>query len=83
MAKYIISKINLVDNLFDFLQITQNIDDNKEVICQYLTQDALKKIEQFVVFINQNPKISEKYKLFLEEERKNYILEDIPYDNTP
>lgn len=78
LARYLISKDKLLDNFLDILQITQNIDSEKESMQQYLSYDSLKQIEQFVLFVNKHPEITNRYKLFLEKRQQNSILEQIP-----
>jgi len=78
MARYIISKNRLLYNFLDILQITQNIELEKESMQQCFSDSALNQIEQFVLFINQYPEITNYYKLFLNEQSKMSILEKIP-----
>ncbi len=81
LAKYIISKDLLIDSFLDILQINQNSELEKETMAQCLNHDMLERIEQFVLFVNQHPEIINRYKLYLEHQQKNRILEPVPVED--
>ncbi|ONI42765.1 hypothetical protein AN396_13275 [Candidatus Epulonipiscium fishelsonii] len=73
-ANYLITRDRIVEQFLIILDITENMQMEKETICQYLSQDTLMKMEQFVLFAISNPQFVREYKLFLQANKESILL---------
>lgn len=80
-AKYLLSRNQLIDEFLDILQITENIETEKESMRQYLSYQTLEAIEKFVLFNRQYPEVVNRYKIFLKRKPRTRIIEDMPEED--
>lgn len=73
-AKYLISRNELIDEFLGVLQLTENIEGERDAMRQYLSHETLEAIERFVLFIRQYPEVINRYKLFMKRKPKTRIL---------
>ncbi len=80
LAEFLLSRETLLDEFIKILQLTENIEEEKETMGQYFTIETLERMEKFVLFVNQHPEILNRYKSFLKKPLKTRILEQLPED---
>ncbi|MGL6175040.1 MAG: metal-dependent transcriptional regulator [Cellulosilyticaceae bacterium] len=80
-AKYLLSRNQLIDEFLEILQITENIETEKESMRQYLSYQTLESIEKFVLFNRQYPEVVNRYKIFLKRKPRTRIIEDMPEED--
>jgi Mn-dependent DtxR family transcriptional regulator len=78
MAKFLISRNKLVDDFLEILQITQNIETEKEMMQNNFSYETLKALERLTVFMHQYPEVLSRYRLFSKRKLKVRILEPLP-----
>ena len=78
MAKYLLSRNALIEEFLDILQITEHREEEKEAMKQYLSQESLEAIDQFVCFVRQYPEIIARYKVYSKRKVRTKILEPLP-----
>ncbi len=77
MAEYLIARDKLIEEFLKCLHIDVNFEQEKEVMCQYLSHSSLVQIEKFVTFCNQYPEISERFSLYVKMMPENTMLPPI------
>ncbi|MDA3733918.1 hypothetical protein PBV87_20805 [Niameybacter massiliensis] len=78
MAKYLISRDELIDEFLDILQLTNNREEEREGMKQFLSYEALESVERFVCFVRQYPEIINRYRLYSKRKMRIKILEPLP-----
>ena len=78
MAKYLISRDELIDEFLDILQLTDNREEEREGMKQFLSYEALEGIERFVCFVRQYPEIINRYRSYSKRKMRVKILEPLP-----
>lgn len=73
-AKYLISRNQLIDEFLGILQVTENVENEREAMRQYLSQDTLESIEKFVLFIRQYPEVLNRYKIYAKRKPKTRLI---------
>ena len=79
MARYLISRDQLIDEFIDILQLTHN-EEEKEGMKQLLSYEALESIERFVCFVRQYPEIINRYKQYNKRKMRTKILDALPQE---
>ena len=74
MAEYLIAREELVSEFMKVLYIEVNFEQEKDLLCQYLSHESLRQIEKFIMFSRQYPEISERFGLFCKVFSENTIL---------
>lgn len=83
MAKYLLARGKVVDEFLTFLQVTENKEEEKQVLEQYLTHQTLETIEKFILFVRQYPEISTRYQLLLKYPDIPSLLPPLPIQERP
>lgn len=77
MAKFLISRNQLIEEFLGMLEISENFVTEKETMQQYLSHEMLEAIEKFVLFMHQYPEVLNRYKIFAKRKTRNKILETV------
>lgn len=78
MARYLVSRNELIDEFLELLQITEHKQEESEAMKQYLSKESLECIDRFVCFVKQYPEITNRYKLYSKRKMRTKILELAP-----
>lgn len=78
MAKFLISRNELIEEFLNMMQVSENFRTEKETMQQYLSYETLEALEKFVLFMHQYPEVLSRYKIFMRRKPKNKILEPLP-----
>lgn len=81
MAKYLLSRNELIDEFLEILQITEHKQEESEAMKQYLSKESLECIDRFVCFVKQYPEIINRYKLYNKRKIRTKILEASPEED--
>lgn len=74
MAEYLIAREELVSEFLKMLYIDRNFEQEKDLLCQYLSYESLGQIEKFIMFARQYPEVTERFGMFEKIVPQNTIL---------
>ncbi len=77
MAEYLIAREELIGEFLKVLYIDKSFEQERDLLCQYLSNETLRQIEKFIMFSRQYPEVSERFGLFEKIVQENTILPKI------
>lgn len=78
MGKYLIARNELIREFLEILNIQENLESELEAMKQYLSDESLRTIEKFVLFMRQYPEVTNRYKLVSRKLKEEVLLPGLP-----